>query len=178
MKQVKAGNTARLAPLFERHHRRLFGFFCRLTSDPAASEDLVQEVFMRMLRYRHTYSGEGPFKVWMFRIARNVQADHYRKREKSASADGLIDWEQLAGDRELPAEEDPAEIRRGLLRKAIARLDNDKRETLVLSRYEGLKYKEIAGILDCSVSAVKVRIYRAIHELKQLVEELQQEDAL
>ena len=69
----------RLSDLFERYHRPLFGFFHRLSRDRTAAEDLVQDVFVRVLKYRHTFQEETSFKAWVFHIARNSRRDFARK---------------------------------------------------------------------------------------------------
>jgi RNA polymerase sigma-70 factor (ECF subfamily) len=73
MLKVRDGDLDRLGLLFERYHRCLYRYFYRLTSQRQTSEDLVQEVFERMLKYRHTYTGKGKFLTWMYQIARNLQ---------------------------------------------------------------------------------------------------------
>ena len=80
MRAVRDGDLTRLGVLFERHHRALFDFLYRMTGDRGAAEDLVQDVFVRMLRYRGTYRDDGKFETWMFRIARNARADHFRRQ--------------------------------------------------------------------------------------------------
>ena len=76
MGEVRDGDLGRLGELFERHHHRLFNFFLKLTRQRTAAEDLVQEVFVRMLKYRHTYRSDADFTPWMFkdvkRIAKNT----------------------------------------------------------------------------------------------------------
>src|SRR5882757_3418662 len=79
MLAVRAGEIRRLGDLFERYHKPLYGFFVRLTNQPSASEDLVQIVFYRILKYRHTYRDEGKFSAWIYHLARKVSADHFRK---------------------------------------------------------------------------------------------------
>src|SRR5205823_11720081 len=76
---VRGGDVARLGVLFDRHHRALFDFFARMTGSRTAAEDLVQDVFFRMLKYRDTFRVESRFKAWMFRIARNAGFDHFKK---------------------------------------------------------------------------------------------------
>ena len=76
---VRAGEIRRLGDLFERYNRPLYGFFVRLTNQRSASEDLVQIVFYRILKYRHTYRDEGRFSAWIYHLARKVAADHFRK---------------------------------------------------------------------------------------------------
>jgi RNA polymerase sigma-70 factor (ECF subfamily) len=72
MLQVKAGQVDQLGLLFERYHRILFSFFYNLNRNVEMSEDLVQNVFMRILKYKHRFKGDGEFKTWMFHIAKNV----------------------------------------------------------------------------------------------------------
>ena len=79
MLKVKSGDVDRLGLLFDRYHRVLYSFFYRFTASKMVSEDLVQNVFMRMLKYKHTFTGDGRFTTWMYHLARNVYADHYRK---------------------------------------------------------------------------------------------------
>lgn len=175
MMKVKSGDIDQLGLLFERHSKPLFGFFYRLTSNGPVSEDLVQNVFMRILRYRHTFNGDGKFTTWMYQIARNVHIDHYRKEKRLGQTDELINWEQMKSDEKDAHEHLEHKSDLNLLRKAMARLSVEKREALILSRYQGLKYEEIADIQDCSLSAVKVRIFRALNELKEIVTHLERE---
>lgn len=167
MRQVKEGDLRKLAVLFERHHRALFHFFLRCTSDRTLSEDLVQEVYFRILRYRHTFNPQHSFTAWMYQIARNAQMDQLQKRrpetvpdEEMASHSSRVD-DLLSRDQEV-----------ALLRRAMDLLPEDKREVLVLSRYQELKYEEIAEILGIEVGAVKVRVFRAVRALGALYTEL------
>ncbi len=172
MLKVKKGDLDKLGLLFERYNRRLYRFFYRMTHRRDVSEDLVQGVFERILKYRDTYTNNGSFATWIFQIARNLQSDHYRKSQNSEELDNLIDWDQLEGDTLESGQEQHQKEKLKLLQKALDQLDKTKKETLVLSRFEGFKYKEIAEIMDCSESAVKVRIFRAIQELEVLIKEL------
>ena len=79
---VRAGEINQLGELFERHQGPLYGFFVRLTGDRSASEDLVQLVFYRILKYRHTYRDEGRFSAWIYHLARKVAADHFRRSQR------------------------------------------------------------------------------------------------
>ena len=169
MLQVKAGDLDKLGLLFERYNRKLYNYFYRLTYRRDVSEDLVQSVFERIIKYRHTYSDEGAFSTWIYQIARNLRIDHHHKTNKEAD-DNHIDFEQLEDSND--DSESVGDLELTLLKKAIERLDPEKKETLILSRYQGFKYKEIAEILDCSESAVKVRIFRAMNELKETITEL------
>jgi RNA polymerase sigma-70 factor (ECF subfamily) len=163
MQEVRAGNVGKLETLFDRHHRALFRYFVRLTSDHAWSEDLVQEVFFRILKYRHTWQAETTFRAWMYQVGRNVWIDQAGKHkgEVALGADaGEIGSREAPADRQVQARQETA-----LLRRALAALPPEKREVLVMSRYQELKYDEIASVLKCEVGTVKVRVYRALREL-------------
>ena len=172
MLKVQKGDLDKMSLLFEQYHRRLYHFFYRLNRRRDVSEDLVQSVFERLLKYRSSYSGEGSFSTWIFQIARNVHADHYRKHQHEAYVDDLIDFNQLADESTGPDDHQPDKNELKWLQLALDQLDPTKKQTLVLSRFQGFKYKEIAEIMDCSESAVKVRVFRAIRELKVLINEL------
>lgn len=173
MLKVKDGDLDKLGLLFERYRKILFGFFYNMNHDAGLSEDLVQNVFMRILKYKKGFKGDGEFKVWMFHIARNVGHDHYRKN-KGREADEIDHWKDKLSDNEMNRE---GEIERGedldLLRIALKRLDEEKREVLTLSKLEGMKYKNIGDILNCSEGAVKVKVFRALQALKQEYMDLQ-----
>lgn len=172
MLKVKAGQLDKLGLLFERYNQSLYRFFYRITKEPQLSEDLVQSVFERILKYRHTYTGSGPFITWMFRIARNAHIDHYRK-ENRYYEETLPDEDHLPGELPAPIEESDVLIqRKQLLERALEVLSKDKKEIIILSRFEGLSYKEIADILELSESAVKVRMFRAMNELRNTISTL------
>ncbi len=78
---VKSGEIDRLGLLFERYKKPLFGYFYRTFHDKETSEDLVQNVFIRILKYRSKFTGYGKFSSWMYRIAHNVSVDYYRKNK-------------------------------------------------------------------------------------------------
>jgi len=177
---VRDGRIADLAPLFERHNARLFNYYVRMTGDRQLSEDMVQDVFLRILKYRHTFRGESRFQTWMFTIARNVQMDNVKRwdRTQPLVTDGDARDEDRATVNE-PASGDTADRRYDteLVKEALGRLSPEKREALILSRYEGMKYAEIAELAGCSVENVKVRVHRAMKDLKKIFLELSGENA-
>jgi RNA polymerase sigma-70 factor, ECF subfamily len=165
MEAVRTGDLAKLGILFERHHRALFDFLVRMTGNAAAAEDLVQDVFVRVLKYRATWRGEGRFETWLFRIARNARADYFRTRAPDAPIDEAAEHPSgapLPGDL-LARNRDVARLQRALML-----LREDKRELIVLARYRGMKLEAIADLLGIEVGAVKVRIHRAVKELRDI----------
>src|SRR5215467_12424594 len=94
MAKVSTGEIAQLAVLFERHHRGLFRYFVSMNRDRQLAEDLVQDVFFRILRYRASYDPAQSFTAWMYQIARNAGVDQARKRPGE-----VVDIEEFSGRR-------------------------------------------------------------------------------
>jgi RNA polymerase sigma-70 factor (ECF subfamily) len=144
MEAVREGETGRLEELFDRYHGPLYRYFLHLTSDRAAAEDLAQETFFRVLKYRRSYQPETSFRAWLYRVGRNVFHDHSKRGSSevamSEEAGGVCSLDAPA-DRQVERKQDSA-----LLRRALAALPREKREVLVMSRYLDLKYEEIASV--------------------------------
>ncbi len=167
MLRVKEGALADLSELFDRYHLKLFNFFVKLTFDKTASEDLTQNLFYRMIRYRHTYDGkENSFKPWIYQMARNIHADYYRQKKKNGEVFRKTEegHENINGNESVSFGED--DYRR--LEWALLQLDPDQREIIVMSRYQGLKYEEISRIRNISVPAIKVQVHRTMKELRKI----------
>lgn len=168
MLKVKSGDLDKLGLLYERHKKRLFGFFYNMNGNVSVSEDLVQNVFVRMLKYKHTFTGEGSFTAWMFTTARNVNYDHYKKYKKEAHQTALSSIEyKLKDDSGLNTKMDKIDEVAQLAR-AMGQLPPEKREVLILSKYKGIKFSEIAEILGCSEGAAKVKAHRALNDLRRI----------
>ena len=168
MLKVKAGDLNRMGLLFERYHRELFGFLYHMSGNPDASEDMVQTVFYRMLKYRHTFTGEGSFRTWMYHLARNVLADSVQQNKRSAQQYDVPTMPSELVEERWPTSRCRKQQELALLQEALARLSADHREVLVMSRYQELKYEEIARVLNTTEGAVKVRVHRAMNELKKI----------
>jgi RNA polymerase sigma factor (sigma-70 family) len=172
MKLVQAGDSDQLAVLFERHHVPLFRYLLHLSRDRALSEDLVQEVFFRVLKYASSFDPSLAFPVWLYRMARNAYFDSLRHRTAELSD---LELAELRSTEPMPEELLSRKQDATLLHEALESLPDDKREVLVLSRFHDLKYQEIASILKCEIGTVKVRVYRALKELREKFSELQGE---
>lgn len=167
MLKVKSGDLDKLGLLYERHKKRLFGFFYNLGNNPSISEDLVQNVFVRILKYRSSFTGEGAFTAWMFRMARNVNYDHHLKASKKRISDGIAP-EEVQSELDDAVQTQEMEGNKILLKQAMDLLPDEKREVLVLSKYRELKFSEIGEILGCSEGAAKVRLHRALRDLRKI----------
>jgi RNA polymerase sigma-70 factor (ECF subfamily) len=173
MADVRSGEAAQLGRLFERHHVALFEFLYRTTADRSGAEDLVQDVFVRILKYRHTYREGSSFLTWMYRIARNARADHFRRRQSSWEALGRnerVDVHDAEPPSVVPSIVDQLDWdqQAAALSQALNQLPLDKRELIVLARYQGLSHQQIAELLDIDVGAVRVRVHRALRQLRDL----------
>ncbi len=167
MLSVKSGELDSLAQLFEKYHVPLVNYFIRMGNGRSLSEDLVQETFVRVLTYRKTYQGDNQFSSWLYRIARNTAIDYYRKpAQKQAHAHDNFEDSQHSDDKTL-TEALQEEQRQQLFQEALAALQPEQRELIILSRYQQLKYEEIAELLDCKLNTLKTRMRAAMSALKQ-----------
>jgi len=174
MLDVKAGDEASFDFLLRKYRSPLVNFLYRMVRDQATAEDLAQEVFLRVYRARHKYNPSAKFTTWLFRIATNLALNSIRDRRYQKleySLDAPVDEEDSA-PRELPAREmriDEHMIERDrcqFIQKAIASLPDRQRVAVLLHKYEEMDYGEIAGILECSESALKSSLFRAYETLR------------
>ena len=174
MLDVKAGDDESFNLLLRRYRTPLVNFLFRMVRDSATAEDLAQEVFLRVYRARKQYSPSAKFTTWMFRIATNLALNSIRDnrhRQMETSIDAPVSDEDSA-PRELPAREmriDEHMVERDrseFIRRAITSLPEKQRVAVLLHKYEEMDYGEIAGILDCSESALKSLLFRAYETLR------------
>ena len=169
---VREGDLARLGLLYERYKKILFTFFYRMNFNEQLSKDLVQNVFIRIINYRKTFRGEGEFKVWMFHIARNVNHEYFRKNKRHHINDSLEGkHERLTGYPDDILQES-LDHDLGLLQKAITRLDAEKQEIIMLSKIECMKYRDIGELIGCTENTVKIKVFRALKDLKSEFEKI------
>lgn len=164
MLAVAGGELQQLAELYQRYRRPLFGFLRNRGNDAATAEDLLQATFERALRYRTSFRAEATFKSWIFTIARNLHADHYRRGTRQPTTEVT----ERALHLSVPAADLAWEDRETAdqLRAAVAALPPAYREVVELAWRRGLKYAEIARVLNLSEANVKVRVHRATKRLR------------
>ena len=163
MLSVKEGDTHKLGLLFDKHAQGLFNYFQFQIRDRFKSEDLVQNVFYKILKYRHTFKDGADFRVWMYTIARNEKINHFKNNRPLGK---VVDLEQSDEWNRNPEKDLEYATDKHQLNKALGMISSENRELLILSKYTGLPYSQIAELLGCTIGAIKVRIYRAIKELK------------
>jgi RNA polymerase sigma-70 factor, ECF subfamily len=173
--------------LVERFERPVFSLVCRMVRDRELAEDLTQEVFIRTFNNLRRYDRSYKFSSWLFKIAYNLTVDHLRKKQvKTISMHGAPDAvtseRQEATSLTLESgEESPdavVEARElaGHLEDAIAKLRPEYRTAILLRHVEGRPYEDISDIMGVPLGTVKTYIFRARRELRDLLEEVREED--
>lgn len=171
MEAVKRGELQQATLLFERYNKRIFNFLARMTMDRDLAEDLTQNVFLRIIKYRTSYREGNKFQSWIYQVARNVFSDHYQAHKNKFS--DFVDVEKISdhmADREESDEQDEKEK---ILHRSMAKLTDEQRELLVLTRFQQMKYEEVAAIMDTTVANIKVKVHRAILKLREYYFELE-----
>ena len=172
MLRVGEGDETSFALLLERHRGPVVHFLYRMVQNQAVSEELAQEVFLRVYRSRSTYEPTAKFTTWLFRIATHVALNSIRdgKKEKGhesldvETADGM---ERQVADRQPTVEQEMVhEVKRREVRQAIEALPAKQRAAVLMHKYEGLDYAQISAVLNCSESAIKSLLFRAYESLR------------
>jgi RNA polymerase sigma-70 factor, ECF subfamily len=158
--------------LVDRHRTPLVLHLSRLVQNPAVAEELAQDVFLRVHRSREKWEPSAKFSTWLFRISTNVAYNHFR--------DEKYHNRNVSLDREVPnaRKREFSDGRRGVenllvedvrvreIRAAIANLPFKQRAAVLMHKYEGMDYAQIAGVLGCTPSAVKALMFRAYESLR------------
>tara|TARA_R110002073_G_scaffold279026_1_gene443097 strand:- start:374672 stop:375091 length:420 start_codon:yes stop_codon:yes gene_type:complete len=134
-----------------------------MTRNKLVSEDLTQDVFYKVMKYRASYKS-GNFASWIFTITRNVYSTYYKKHKKMSVNE--LNENIIKVDEELITDSNADELNH--LQKALLKLNNSDRELIVMNRYQKIKYHEIAEIIGSTEGAVKVKVHRALKKLKEV----------
>jgi len=173
MLRVRDGDEDSFRVLLDKHRNPLVHFLYRMVQEQAVSEELAQEVFLRIYKSRLSYEPTARFTTWMFRIATHL-ALNWLRDEKNARGQERLD-EDRGGD--LPAREvadrKPSVEQRMVyqarlqeVRDAIGKLPEKQRAAVLMHKYEEMEYAQIASVLGCSESAVKSLLFRAYETLR------------
>ena len=165
MEAVRDGDLEQVAVLFERYHKRIFNFLARMAFNREIAEDLTHDVFIRIIRYRNSFREGSRFTPWIYQIARNVYADHYEVQKKKYG--NTIDVEKVMDIIPDDDENSVMEEKEEILHRSMALLSDEQRELLVLTRFQHLRYEEVATIMDTTVANIKVKVHRAIGKLRE-----------
>ena len=172
MLRVRDGDGASFTELLEKHRSPVVHFLFRMVQDHAVSEELAQEVFLRVYRSRNTYEPTAKFTTWLFRIATHLALNWLRDGKNERGQERL---DEITGDgpiREVPDRRVTVEqkllyeVRLDEVRRAIAALPEKQRAAVLMHKYEEMEYSAIAKALECSESAVKSLLFRAYETLR------------
>ena len=185
MERLAAGHDAALDGLMERHGQRLFHYLIRLLQNENEAADAAQESFVRIYQHRSRFDTRQKFSTWLYAIASNIARDRlrWRLRHPQVSLDARIEesgrrvLDNLPDQNPSPRQTLEASERASAVRAAVAALPEDLRLPLVLAEYESRTQAEIAAILDCSIKAVEMRIYRARKQLRERLRSFMEQDA-
>jgi RNA polymerase sigma-70 factor (ECF subfamily) len=172
MLRVKEGDSASFALLLEKYRLPVIHFLYRMVQNHGVSEELGQEVFLRVYRSRATYEPTAKFTTWLFRIATHLALNWLRDGKNEKGQERLDDDSASLAGRDV-ADKNPsveiAMIRQSRLdevRRAVSMLPEKQRAAVLMHKYEDMEYSQIAAVLNCSESAVKSLLFRAYETLR------------
>lgn len=158
---ISNGSLQMMHELFERYNIKVYSYCLKVTRDKIVSEDITQETFYRVLKYRASFNNK-TFAAWVFTITRNLCFDYLKKVKIDR-----LDTESLESNINNSCYDDNEKKERiEHLKSTLNKLSPTDKELIILSRYEKLKYKEIADIMKMSESAIKTRMHRALQKLR------------
>src|SRR5687767_5098885 len=144
MEAVKNGDLQQASLLFDRYNKRIYNFLARMTIDRDLAEDLTQNVFLRIIKYRGSYREGMRFQSWIYQVARNIFSDHYQTQKNKFS--DFIEVDKISDYIPESDETREREEQEKLLTRSMAMLSDEQRELLVLTRFQHMKYEEVAVI--------------------------------
>jgi RNA polymerase sigma-70 factor (ECF subfamily) len=172
MLRVKDGDGVSFGLLLEKHRSAVIHFLFRMVQNHAVSEELAQEVFLRVYRSRSTYEPTAKFTTWLFRIATHLALNWLRDGRNERAQEHLDDTADDMPVRQI-SDRNPSveqvlvyEVKLAEIRRAIAMLPEKQRAAVLMHKYEEMEYSQIARVLSCSESAVKSLLFRAYESLR------------
>jgi len=178
MLRVQAGDGASFALLVEMYHPALVRFLYRKVQNYALAEELAQEVFLRVYRARATYQPTARFAKWIYQIAARLGSNSRRDRKYEKLQDSLDDRDEgkplrQVSDRCRSVEEFLVhQVKLDEVRRAVKSLPAKQRAVVEMHKFAEMEYSQIAGVLNCSVPAVKSLMFRAHETLRALLEHM------
>ncbi len=172
MLKVSKGDGSSFDRLLERHRAPVVNHLYRLVHNRAIAEELAQDVFIRVYRFRARYQAEAKFSTWLFRITTNIglnwrrdarrELSHVRLDQEIRNVRKRELWDRTPRADQLLLEQHRARE----VREAIETLPPKQLAAVLMHKYEGMEYGEIAAVLDCSMPALKSMLFRAYATLR------------
>jgi RNA polymerase sigma-70 factor (ECF subfamily) len=172
MVAFQQGEEAAFEQILDKYHKAIVNFIYKIVNNRAEAEELAQDVFLRIYRARHSYEPRARFSAWLYRIATNVglKAAGRNRRSPFGFGPNKITRKEDVRVREPDAEQKLVESEMGkVIRQIIRGLPKNEKIAIILRRYEGLSYKEIADVMNCTEPAVKTYIHRGKLRLRDRI---------
>lgn len=171
MLKVKKGDVRAFEILVEKYQKPMYNFALRMLGSQDDAQDITQEIFIRVYKAASTYEVKAKFSTWIYKIARNLCLNYIRDKKSKS----LLSLEDCQGEFEIPEKHVDANPLKKLeikdmskrVAKAVQKLPENLKMTVILCKYHDVPYDEAAEILGCSVNALKIRIHRARKLLAQ-----------
>jgi RNA polymerase sigma-70 factor (ECF subfamily) len=174
MEIVQGGDLSPASEIYDRYSTRIYNFVHRATGNRELAEDITQEVFLKVMSRAHQFHGGARLATWILAIAANSCRDYWRKREHKYKKedDDVLETLPAPAGRSLEQVLDGRAVAKRV-HEALGQLRDDHRQIILLARFDECTYVEIAEILGCSASAVKLRLFRAMQLLKKVLSQSQ-----
>ncbi len=163
IRKVHSGNKDALTLIIDKYYDEIYRFCVYLTGKETDSYDIVQEVFLKFIRYVDSYQYKN-LKGYLLIIARNLCYDFFRRQKDMIGLEEIVD----SGEEDLQITVIENNM---LLEQALLQIPTEQREVIILHSYEEFKFLEIAKMLECNLSTVKSRYHLGISKLRKLLEE-------
>ena len=163
---LQKGDLEAFAALYARYRKRLYNFILRLLGDRDRAEELFQETMLRVYLHRRSFRPQATFRTWLYTIARNLCLNLLGSKKVDRLAPSSPPLHLHADPSPNPEQHLELVEQEETVRQAIQSLPLPQREVIILTRFEGLSYREVAHILGKSESAVRVMAHRALLVLK------------
>jgi RNA polymerase sigma-70 factor (ECF subfamily) len=173
---VAAGDQPAFEQLVLRHQGKVFHLAYRFTSNRQDAEDLAQEVFIKIWKFARTFKGQSAFSTWLYRLAVNTCLNYRQKKKIETEPLPLLG--DFAAETSVAGAEIITRERESLLNKALNELPVRQKMALILANFEGKSYEEIAAIMEVSLSAVETLLFRARHNLAEILKPLKNKGEL
>lgn len=165
---LKKGDARAYQTIFDMYYTRLFSYVNTYTKNESDTKDIVQETFIKLWNNKQNIDAEASILAFLHKIAYNIFIDNYRKNKRKQSLLDSLSYEAITSS----IENDDEEINKKkikIVKKSIEELPPRCQEIFKLSKYEGLKYAEIAEVLNLSVKTVEVQMGKAFSYIRKQV---------
>lgn len=167
---LKKGDTRAYQTVFDKYYTRLFSYIKTYTKNDSNAEDIIQETFIRLWENKESINVDASILAFLHKIAYNIFIDTYRKGKRNQSLLDALSYEAITES--IEEEEGITRIKKvQMVKKSIEELPPRCREIFKMSKYEGLKYIEIAEALNLSIKTVEVQMSKAFSYIRQQVKE-------